>query len=389
MRKPLLIFAATLALSLNVHSAAKPDTARRELLDTLITQPAEPLTAEMNALIPAANRNPKDVDLAVKLSRTFYQQAVREGELRFIGYARGVLAPWWAMREPPIEAQVMRANLRQYVHEFARAADDLTAVLARQPDHVQALAIRAAIHTVQADYPAARADCARLKPLTTELIGYACGASLDALTGKAKESYDALSALLAKHPRARPEEKLWVLTRLAEMAERIGDHEAAEQRFRQALFTDPRDQYLLAAYADYLLDRQRPAEVVSLLKDRTGAEHLLLRLALAEKQLGSPAFDEHKNMVEEAFARARREGHAVHEQEESRFALHVLGDPARALKLAVSNWQVQRETRDARVVLEAALATRDRDAAQPVLGWIRESGIEDVTLRNLVHQLEQ
>jgi len=79
----------------------------------------------------------------------------------------------------------------------------------------------------------------------------------------------------------------------------------------------------------------------------------------------------------------------VHEQEESRFALHVLDDPARALKLAVSNWQVQRETRDARVVLEAALATRDRDAAQPVLGWIRESGIEDVTLRNLVHQLEQ
>ena len=389
MRNLFVVFAALLTLSLAVHVKAGPDAPRRELLDTLPTRPTEPLTVEMKTLIPAVNKNPQDAELAVRLSRTFYQQAVREGELRFIGYARGVLAPWWAMRAPPVEVQLMRANLRQYVHEFNRATDDLTDVLARQPDHVQALAIRAAINTVQADYPAARADCDRLQPLTTELIGFACGASIDALTGKARQSYDALLALLTRHPRVRPEEKLWVLTRLAEMAERIGDHEAAEHRFRQALFTDPRDQYLLAAYADHLLDRQRPAEVVTLLKDRTGAEHLLLRLVLAEQQLGLPAFGEHRKMVEEAFASARRKGHTVHEQEESRFVLHVLGDSAHALTLAVSNWQVQREARDARVVLESALAAGDKDAARPTLRWMHDSGIEDITLRELASRLEK
>lgn len=387
MRKFFLPLITALAVLCSSHAIATPDGPRKELLDTLPSQPVEPLTPEMRELIPLARKNSKNADLAVRLSRVYYQQAVREGELRFIGYARAVLAPWWKVTAPPIEVQVMRANLRQYVHEFNRAADDLSAVLVRQPDHVQALAIRAAIHTVQADYAAARADCERLKPLTTELIGFACGASLDSLTGMARESYDALSALLAKHARVRPEERLWVLTRLAEMAERIGDHETAERRLRQALVIDPRDQYLLAAYADFLLDRERPDEVVTLLKQRTTAEHLLLRLVLAEKRLALPEFDGHRAMAQEAFATARREGHAVHEQEESRFALHVLNDAPRALALAVSNWKVQRETRDARVLLEAAIAAGDANAAAPALQWMRESGIEDVRLRELASQL--
>ena len=368
---------------------AKAPSAKIDLLDTLPSQPVEPLTPELLQLTAEFRKNPDDVALAVALSRAYYQHAVREGELRFIGYARAVLAPWWTMENPPLEVLVMRANLRQYVHQFPRALEDLDAVLARQPDHVQALAIRAAVHTVGADYAAARADCARLKPLTNTLIGFACAASLDSLTGQAQASYDALSSLLARTPRIRPVERLWVVTRLAEMAERIGNHAAAEQRFRQALFIDPRDQYVLAAYADFLLDQKRPAEVVSLLKDRTSAEHLLLRLVLAEQTLDAPSLAAHKQMVEEAFASARREGHPVHEQEESRFVLHVLDQPERALKLASSNWQVQRESRDARVLLDAAVATGNRQAAEPVLQWLRDSGIEVVKLRVLAQALEE
>ena len=48
-----------------------------------------------------------------------------------------------------------------------------------------------------------------------------------------------------------------------------------------------------------------------------------------------------------------------------------------ALRLALSNWKVQREPRDARVVLDAALAARRLEAAQPVLAWMARSRIED------------
>ena len=47
------------------------------------------------------------------------------------------------------------------------------------------------------------------------------------------------------------------------------------------------------------------------------------------------------------------------------------------MRLALSNWKVQREPRDARVVLDAALAARRLEAAQPVLAWMARSRIED------------
>src|SRR5262249_51373166 len=136
---------------------------------------------------------------------------------------------------------------------------------------------------------------------------------------------------------------------------------------------DPDDQYLLAAYADFLLDRDHAAEVANLLAGRDRAEHLLLRLVLAEQRIGSPRLDDDKRAVGEAFASARRAGHAVHEGDEARFALHVLADPRRALALALGNWRSQRESRDARAVLEAALACNDAAAAAPVLAWMRSA----------------
>ncbi|MBK6790170.1 MAG: hypothetical protein IPG77_21810, partial [Betaproteobacteria bacterium] len=43
---------------------------------------------------------------------------------------------------------------------------------------------------------------------------------------------------------------------------------AAEAAFRDALALAVPDVYLQAAYADFLLDRGRPAEVLTLLQDR-------------------------------------------------------------------------------------------------------------------------
>ncbi len=362
-------------------------TARGELLDSLPRIPQEPLTPELRQLAAAAQREPENVAPAIELARAWYRAASGEGELRFAGYARGALDRWWNLAAPPDEVLEMRANLRQYVHDFDAALADLGALLARQPEHAQALAIRAAIRTVRAEYAEARADCARLAPLAGELIGFACGASLDGLTGDAAASHAALSARLA-NSRVRGEQRLWVVLRLAEMAERLGNAAAAERHYRQALFLNPRDQYTLVNYADFLLDHGRPADAIPLLHDRTGSEHLLLRLVLAERQTGAAEFTLHADQVATQFAEARRAGHAVHEQEEARFVLRVQGDAGRALRLALANWRVQREPRDARAVLEAALAAGNAAAARPVLQWMAANHIADVRLGALAAQLD-
>src|SRR5262249_3939884 len=147
----------------------------------------------------------------------------------------------------------------------------------------------------------------------------------------------------------------------------------AEAHFKQALALQLTDAFLFAAYSDYLLDRGRPAEVIALLKDHTRVDPLLLRLVMAEKLAKARELREHQTNLADRFAAARMRGDKTHEQEEARFELTVLGNAERALELAQSNWQVQREPRDARIVLEAAIAAKQPAAAQPVLDWMNKN----------------
>jgi hypothetical protein len=68
--------------------------------------------------------------------------------------------------------------------------------------------------------------------------------------------------------------------------------------------------------------------------------------------------------------------------------LYVRGKPREALAVARENWQAeQREPRDARILLEAALAAGDRVAAAPALQWLDNSRHEDALLRDLAARL--
>jgi hypothetical protein len=114
---------------------------------------------------------------------------------------------------------------------------------------------------------------------------------------------------------------------------------------------------------------------------------LLLRLVLAETRLNAPGADAHAGILVARYEAAQLRGDTVHQQEEARFRLQVYHDEKNALVLARENWKVQKEPRDARVLLEAALAAKSPVAASPVVQWLRESRIEDARLRDLARQL--
>ncbi len=94
-------------------------------------------------------------------------------------------------------------------------------------------------------------------------------------------------------------------------------------------------------------------------------------------------------MMTDRYAAARARGDTTHRAEEARFELRVRGNSAGALQLAQLNYAVQREPRDARVLLEAALAAKNPTAAQPVLDWLRRSSFQDATTRRLAQALVQ
>ena len=385
-RTKLLFFLVCLTVPLAQATPYLP-TSDGHVLERLPFKANDPVARELTQLRAALQRNPRDADAAVALGRRYYEMVAAEGDPRYLGYAQAALAPWWEMPTPPLEVQVLRAGLRQFRHDFSGALSDLNQVLMRDPGHARALSLRAIIHIVQARYAEARADCVALRGAANELVALGCETMVQGLTGHAAEAYSALSQMLARHPEASREERLWVLIRLAEMAQRLGRPDT-EAHFKQALALDISDTFLLAAYADYLLDQGRAREVVALLKDKTRSDTLLLRLVFAEHALKLPNAKASAATLAARFHAAQLRGDTVHQQEEARFALHIHNNPAAALALAQANWQVQLEPRDARIFLEAALATRDPAAAKPVLRWLTESGIEDATLRSLANQLK-
>lgn len=359
-----------------------------QVLERLPARASDPRARELQALRLAWRRQPGDVVHAVHLAERYFDAVAAEGDPRYIGYAQAALAPWWNLPAPPAAVRVLRAKLMQFDHRFAEALVDLDAVLQADPTNGEAWAWRAAIHLVQADYLQARRSCEQLAVLAQPLIGVACVAQVDAATGRGDAAVAALRGALAHAPDADPAQRLWALTRLAETEERRGAYAGAEAAFRQALALDVGDVYLLAAYADFLLDRNRPSEVLGLLKDRTRADVLLLRLALAAQAAGMPEREALARNLGERFDAAALRGDTTHRKEASRYQLALRGHPDQALTLARENFAEQREPADARILLEAALAARQPAAAAPALAWMAASGIQSVALQGLAERLK-
>lgn len=360
----------------------------QQVLERLPARAADPRQRELRALREQWRAAPEDPAIAVRLARRYVEEAGVEGDPRYIGYAQAALAPWWAQADPPTDVRVLRAVLRQYGHEFDAALADLAAASAADPRHAEARSWQVAIQLVRADYPAARQACEQLAALAEPLVGAACRAQVDALTGRAGPAADALRAALRAAPAAEPALRLWALTRLAEIEVQRGRHAEAEAVFGQALTLGLPDVYLESAYADFLLDRGRAAEVIERLRGRERSDLLLLRLAIAGKRVTSPKAAEWRQALAARFDAARLRGDALHQKEEARFALAVLGDTKRALELARSNYALQREPADARVLLEAAVAAGDAAAAEPVQRWLEANRVEHTLLRELAAKLK-
>ncbi len=237
MRRLLTLgFALIFCLVVGAAQAA-PNTPKSddEVLERLPFKASAAEGRELRALRRALAEQPQNMERALALARRYFDLASAEGDPRYVGYAEAAIRPWSQAAEPPVEILVMRALLRQYRHEFDPALADLARAAERDPDNAEIWSWRAAILQVQADYAGARTACARLAPLASALLATACTSFIDGLTGKSKEAYAELAAALARRPDADPELKLWIETRLAEMALVQGRDELAERHFKAGL----------------------------------------------------------------------------------------------------------------------------------------------------------
>ncbi|KAF3998494.1 hypothetical protein HAV38_08425 [Glaciimonas immobilis] len=346
----------------------------------------DPSQVEFKALRSRLAASPGDISLALTLARRYITQSRVEGDPRYLGYAQAALVPWYNKADPPTEVRVLRATLLQSTHQFPASLIDLDAVVKADPRNAQAWITRATVLQVMGDYSGATRSCNALREIAPVLITITCLTNVSSLNGQARQSYLRLKSTLDNATDVDPGIRIWVVTLLAEMAGRLGDFSAAEKHFKTALTYDDADSYLLGAYADFLLDHHRAAEVIPLLKDKTRVDALLLRYTLALASTGNRAADQIA-VLNARFAAAMLRMDTVHQREQSRFELQLMHRAPSALKLAQRNWAIQKEPADVRVFLEAALAANNKTAAEPVLDWLKKTRLEDQVINALVAQV--
>jgi thioredoxin-like negative regulator of GroEL len=347
---------------------------------------ANRMTRAMQTLLA---RDPRNLDVALRLAQTYVDRARSESDPRQLGHAQATLAPWWDEQAPPIPVLLLRATIRQSTHQFDPARADLEQIIAREPANAQAWLTLATVQQVTGDLDDARRRCARVAALATAAVGTLCTASIDGVSGQAAAAYEAIDALLSRSGALGNDKRVrtWATTLLAELAERLARPLDADRAYRASLAIDPADAYTIAAYADFLLDAGRAVDVVALIPLDTPVDGLLLRRAQADRALGSADATRSAHDLTERFAALRERGDRVHLREEARFTLAILDQPQAALDLALENWSVQKEPLDARIALECALAAGRPRAAEDIVGWVARTHLEGTRLHELVDRV--
>ena len=316
------------------------------------------------------------VDVAIPLAQFYIQQSRLSGDLRYLGYAEAVLTPWVKQSPPVPDVLVLQATLQQSRHEFSASLATLERSLTARPNDPQALLIRATVLRVLGRYPEASEACAQFASLVEPRLGALCIQSLRGLNGHLESAYTVLMQVSSQG--WLNSEKSWLYSELGEMAVRLGRDADAQRWFEQDLNLVPTDFYVRAAYADLLLRQARPGEALTLLQGRESFEPLLLRIAIAQRQLHDPRLAQSSARLQAAFAAETQRGEAVHRREQARFLLEVEDQPNSSLAAALENWAVQREPDDVLVLVNAAKAAGNPAAALPALGFMRTQGLRDV-----------
>jgi tetratricopeptide (TPR) repeat protein len=343
--------------------------------------------AQVLAVLPAGARHTNEhtrevmrnrLDIALPLAQFNISRSRATGDLRYLGYAEAILAPWLARTPVDPSVLVLHATILQSRHAFGASLVELDQALRVRPADAQAWLTRSTVLRVLGRYDEAMASCEHLAATADAAIVSLCEDSLLGLTGHLQVAYEAVAAL--SRGAMPPEARAWRCSELGEMAERLGNDPAAEHYLQEGLTIAADDLYMRAAYADLLLRHGRAAQTLQLLSGYESMEPMLLRIAIAHRMLHDAADSSSRALLASAFQMEQQRGDAVHRREQARFFLDVEPNPGAALAAAQENWQVQREPDDALILLRAANAAGQPAAGQPARLFLQQQHLQDARL---------
>ncbi len=341
--------------------------------------PQEVLESLPEKLFVPIATNTATPDLAERLAQAqnLLAHAQQTGDPRYLGYAEAQLNPWLTQRNIPDDVLLMRARLRQFNHQFANALIDIAQVLQHQPNQPEALLLQASIYQVRADYHQARSSCQRLRSFSTLVLAVICEAQVDGLNGQSDKALATMKQLLNSVSSLEPSQQAWFYLAMGDLAVRRGQLADAEHYYSQLELSNPA---ALAAISDVLLLQKRDGEVKKLLVNYQQHDGLLLRLAIAEKNLKTTEAHALAQTLAARFVALRQRADNSHLREEAVFEWRVQNNTSKALTLARANWQQQREPQDAEIYWQLARLTQSTADIDVLTTWLKQSKLQDVYL---------
>src|SRR6185312_14372405 len=89
-----------------------------QVIERLPYKAADPAMAELQAERYQLRQQPDNLRLALRIARRYIELGRVNGDPRYAGYAQAALMKWWNLERPPHEVLLLRATLRQHVHDF-------------------------------------------------------------------------------------------------------------------------------------------------------------------------------------------------------------------------------------------------------------------------------
>lgn len=370
-----------LALLLVVGSALMPQTASQsgaaippERVVAQVQVAGGAYSDALRAAMADHRAAPGDLVRAQTAARALIDEGRNRGDSRLVGAAVGILRPF--LTEPTALTLYLAATARQYQHDFPGALGLLDRALALSPADINTRLSRATILTVRGDFAAARADCDRITGEGRPDVGFLCQATTEVLTANGPGYAARLQQILATPGMLDPGLHGWAAGLVAEVALHQGDLDLARSQLQDVLVQNPLAQREQGMLADILLGKGQAQAALDVLATAPDTDGVLIRRVLALRALGDTA------TAADLIATLDRRitlnldlGLTAHAREEALYFLVIANDPEQALSRALVNWSLQHEIEDATLLLQAAAATDQPQAAQPVRDWMALNGV--------------
>jgi predicted Zn-dependent protease len=357
-----------------------PETVLLRLAGVSIAAPAP--IASPSAVLEKARNEMHNGRLTLDERYFGRARALLENALRCVSY-QGAAVSFERCDEDATSSSLLSAyaDVLQHGHEFENAERGLNRVLQADPMNERARVMRASVRLARGQPREALQDCAALISADS-LVATACIAQAMGLNGRLAEAHRLLSDALSRTS-ARNERTAWAFAILAELAERRGRDAEALDAIELALSANPDDATLKIQAADLMLRMDRPERAAEVLAPLARIESVLLRRALAAKRSG---LANAPTLLHEWQASAQlnsKLGRRIHLRDATMAALYLEARPELALRHAIANWNESKEIEDARLLIAAAIAARQPQAAAPALRWVDAFDIEDVLIERV------